>query len=150
MAYLIQAELSSAIRDYQLDAITDGDDSLVDIAIEMAMEEVQSILTPNNMKTWEDGRLAYDMVAEFANVADARNPLMLGNVKTVTVWHLIGLCNTGLVYKDAQDRYDRTIAYITGLANGTFNSATLPKVVADPPCDQLPWQSGSRPKFHHE
>jgi len=150
MAYLVKAELTSAIREYQLDAITDGDDTIIDIAIETAIEEVGSMLTPNNMKVWEDGRLAYDMAAEFANAGAARNALMLTNVKTVTIWHLIGLCNTGLVYKDAQDRYDRAIAYIRGLANGTNNSATLPKVAADPPPDQMPYQSDSRPKFHHE
>lgn len=150
MAYLVQAELSSVIRDYQLNAITDGDDSIVDVAIEMAIEEVASILTPNNMKTWEDGRLAYDVAAIFAAEGDARNALMLGNVKTCTIWHLIALCNTGLIYKDAQDRYDRTITYLKGLAQGDYNSATLPKVTVPPPDTQLPFQFGSRCKFHHE
>lgn len=150
MAYLVQAELKTVIRDYQLTAITDGDDSIVDIAIEMAIEEAASILTPSNQKVWEDGRLRYDVAAIFAAEGDARNPLMLGNVKTLAIWHLIALCNTGLNYADAQDRYDRAMAYLKGLASGQFNSATLPQIADEPPADDLPYQFGSRTKFNHE
>ncbi len=142
--------MSSVIRDYQLDAITDNDDSLVATAIEMAIEEVSSILTPNNKKVWEDGRLPYDVTAIFAATGTERNALILGHIKTVSLWHLVGLCNTGLDYKDVQDRYDRAIKFIKSLADGTFNSATLPKLTADPPDSKLPYQSGSRRKFNHE
>jgi hypothetical protein len=148
MAYLIKEELSSVIREYQLDAITDNNDSIVDEAIAMAIEEASDILTPDNKKKWQDGRLAYDVTQIFNKVGNERNLLMLGRVKTLSLWHLVGLCNTGLDYKDVQDRYDRAKKDLKDLADGTTNSKALPVVTA--PDTKLPYQSGSRQKFNHE
>jgi hypothetical protein len=78
---------------------------------------------------------------------------MLTHTKSVTMWHLIALCNTGLTYSDAEGRYDRATAYLEGLAAGDKNSRTLPKLAPPPPDpvnDDLPFRMGSRLKFNHE
>lgn len=150
MPFLTKADFNSVIRLYQLDAITAGDDTIVQIAIDSAIEEVTSIFTPSNKKEWLDGRPHYDIVTIFAQVGSARNPLMLENTKVVAIWHLIFLCNTGLIYAEAESRYDRTIIYLNELATGVKTSGTLPQLVIAPPDTQIPWQMGSRRKFHHD
>ncbi|MFD2874048.1 hypothetical protein ACFS5N_16315 [Mucilaginibacter ximonensis] len=150
MAFLTKEDLRSAIREYQLDAITDNDDTIVQMAIDAAIEQAKSMLTPNDMKIWDDGRPHYDVDAIFTQENADRNALMLANTKTVALWHLIQLCNTGLNYDDAKDRYDRAIKYLKDLGAGIVNSGTLPKITADPPPDQQPFYSGSRAKFSHD
>lgn len=150
MAFLTKDDLSAGIRDYQLNAITDNNDTIVEQAIEAAIEEVSSLLVPNDKVQWYQGQFRYDVDAIFAAEGDARNKLMVLNTISVTLWHLILLCNTGLDYKDAQDRYDRAKQYIKDLASGEANSRTLPRITADLPDDIQPFAMGSRPKFNHE
>jgi hypothetical protein len=150
MAFLEKADFNSVIREYELDAITGNDDTLVDQAIEMAVEEVSSYFVPNDKKEWDDGRPHYDVDAIFNATGVNRNALMMGNTKIVAIWHLLLLCNTGLEYDDAKDRYDRTIVYLKDLAAGRKNSRTLPRITVEPPEDEQPFAMGSRKKFRHE
>jgi len=142
--------MKSVIRQYELDAITDNDDEIVDNAIAMAVEKAANILTPNNKKQWLDGRILYDAPAEFARVGAARNLLMLGYVKSLTLYFICALSNIGGDYKDVQDRYDRAEADIMDLAGGKTTSSTLPRLTTKPADDDLPFGMGSRKKFNHE
>ena len=150
MAFLEKADFKTIIREYQLNSITDNDDTIIDTAIEMAIEEVSSILTADSNKIWQDGRRHYDVEAIFSTTGNNRNALMLGNTKIVAIWHLLILCNTGLDYQEAEGRYDRAIKYLKQLAKGEVNSRTLPLITTEPPEDELPFGFGSRPKFNHE
>lgn len=150
MPFLTKDDLKAGIRDYQLNAITDNDDSLVEQAIEAGIEEVSSALVPNEKIEWYQGQFIYDVAVIFSAEGDARNKLMVINTITVTLWHLIGLCNTGLEYKDAEGRYDRAIQYIEKLAAGEKNSATLPRITTPPPDDKEPFAMGGRRKFNHD
>jgi hypothetical protein len=153
MPFLTKEDLNTVIRDYELETITEGEDTIVDEAIEAAIDEVASILTPNDMKLWQDGRPHYDVVAIFNATGTERNALMLTHTKSVAMWHLVQLCNTGLIYKDAVDRYDRAIEYLNRLAAGKVNSRTLPKVapptVEEPEEQTEPFRMGSNKKFNH-
>lgn len=150
MAFLEKADLKSSIREYQLNSITDNDDTIVYMAIDAAIEEASSILTRNDKKVWDDGRPHYDVAAIFAATGNARNALMLSNTKSIAMWHLIELCNTGIDYELAQDRYDRAVKYLRDLAAGNVNSGTLPQITTDPPDDEQPFAMGSRRKFCHD
>jgi hypothetical protein len=150
MAFLNKQDFSSVIREYELDTITGNDDTLVDQAIDMAVEEVSSYFIPNDKKQWMDGRPIYDVDAIFTATGTDRNALMMGNTKIVAIWHLLILCNTGLEYDDAKDRYDRTVTYLKELAAGVKNSRTLPRITTEPAIDELPFAMGSRKKFNHE
>lgn len=150
MAYLTQADFNTVIRQYQLDAILDGDETILPTAIDIGIEEVRDIFTPNDMNKWKDGRPIYDIDAVFQAEGDQRHALLLAYTKIVVLWQLILICNTGLVYGEVKDRYDRTIMLLKELASGDSNSSTLPKIAAPEPDDELPWRSGSRRKFNHE
>ena len=150
MPFLTKDDLKSGIREYQLNAITDNDDDIVQQAIDSGIEEVSSSLVANDKKEWFEGQFRYDVDAIFSATGAARNALMLSNTITVTLWHLVGLANTGLDYKDLEGRYDRAIKYVTDLASGKKNSGTLPKITIPPPADQQPFAMGSRCKFNHD
>lgn len=150
MAFLEKADFNSVIREYQLDAITDNDDTIVVTAVEIALDEITNLFTPNNMTEWKDGRPIYDIAAVLAQAGDARNPFVLVHAKIISLWYLVLLCNTGLAYDEVKDRYDRSIETLSNLASGKTNSASIPKIAAPEPDDDTPWTSGSNRKFHHE
>jgi|SRR6185437_1466523 len=149
MPFLVKDDLKTVIREYQLDAITDSDDTIVEDAIAAGIEEAASLLTPNDMNKWKDGRPVYDVNAIFTAEDADRSQLILAHTKAITMWHLVYLCNTGLTYAEAEGRYDRSVQALKDLAAGTTNSLTLPRVAPPEPDDELPWQSGSNKKFNH-
>lgn len=154
MAYLTVPELKSAIYDYQLLQIVEDDLTIAEMAISAAIEEVKSLLTPNNKKAWGDGRKLYDTDAIFSQTGDARNGLLLTHTKSVAVWYVTQLSNVDIVYQQVKDRYDRAITYLKDLAAGNSSITTLPVLPseddADNPASKKPFRFGSRTKFNHE
>ena len=149
MAFLAPADLTSVIRQYQLDAITDGDDTIIPTAIRIALNEVSNIFTPNNMVKWMDGRPIYDIKTVLLASGTDRDDFILVHTKVIALWHLILLCNTGLNYGEVKDRYDRSKADLIDLADGTTNSATLPQIVTVPADTVVPFTAGCNRKFCH-
>lgn len=153
MAFITKAEMKTVIRENHLDSIVDDDDTIVLMAINAAISEVKSRLTPGNTKEWFDGRPRYDADAIFNATGTARHPLILEITKVVALWWLIIRANAGVHYEEARQRYDRGMAFIKELATGEANDATLPRETTDPVEDDpdlMPFRMGSRTKFHHE
>lgn len=150
MAYLTKDELNSAMRLYNIEAITEGDDTIAEAAIEAAIDEAGSALTQNDKKEYQDGRPHYDVAAIFTAEGSARHKLVLALVKDIAIYRLTPADNTGADYAAITDRYEKAIKYLEDLASGEKNSLTLPRVTAPAPDDKLPFAMGSRPKFNHE
>lgn len=152
--FLTQIELKSALYNYQLEQITEGDDTITEMGIAAAVEEVKSYLTSNNKKTWADGRPRYDATAIFSAIGAARNALILEITKTVAEWHIIKLCNADIIYSHVKERYDRAIDYLTKLQKGDITIGGLPLLPTTPtnPTEptELPFRMGGRKKFNHE
>ena len=150
--FLILAELETAIYKYQIDQISEYDDSIGETAIETAIEEVKSYLTPNNQHQNGDGRFLYDTAAIFAAVGTNRNALILAHTKTVAIWHIIQLCNADIIYEHVKERYDRAVSWLRDLAAGKANIDSLPQL--DPNGANVsarqPFRMGSRIKFNYE
>ncbi len=152
--FLQKEELRSTVYEYQLDQITEDDDSIIDMGIEAAVEEVKSYLTSNNKKEWMDGRPRYDAVAIFAATGTARNALILELTKTVAEWWIIRLCNADIIHERVKERYDRAIDYFKQIASGKVTIGSLPILPPDDgsttPTTALPFRMGGRAKFIHE
>lgn len=151
--FLEKEDLGNVIYDYQMDEITEGDDTIVLQAISAAIEEAKSYLTPNtNDNKWLDGRMLYDVEAIFNATGLDRNSLILQHCCTLAKWHLAQLCNADFIYEKAKERYDRAIDWFTKIAKGTINLTTLPQLVRDEQTagDKQPFQFGSRQKFNHD
>ena len=156
MAFLTPTELKTAIYQYRIENITESDEDIILIAIDAAIQEVQSYFTPNFKKEWGDGRFTYDITAIFSAAGDDRNPLILKHVKTVAVWNVIELSNVDMIYEQVKERYDRAIEWLEKFAKGEVSLSGLPTKevsVLDEdgnPIEPEPFVFGSRKKFNHD
>lgn len=146
--FLSKEELKSAIYEYQVDTITEGDDTIVENAIDAAIGEVKAYLTPNNQLQNFDGRVLYDTEKLFAQEGDERNALILAHVKTIAKWWIILLANPDIIYEQVKERYDRSVDFLTKVAKGIVTLSGVP--VLPTPDGVYSFLSGSRRKFHHE
>jgi len=148
--FLTKDDLKGVIYNYQIDQITEGDDTIVDMAMAAAEEEVRSYLSGNHKKEWLDGRLQYDVEAIMTAAGINRNALILKHTTTITKYWIVDLCNADVIYEMAKERYDRSVKWLRQLANGEVNLSTLPTI--DTTLDENskdPIVYGSRPKFNH-
>lgn len=149
--FLKKEDLGNSIYEYQIDAITEGNDAIVLNAIAAAIAEVKSYLTGNNHKEWSDGRVVYDTDAIFNATDTNRHPLIVSHTIIIAKWWLVDLCNADVIYEQAKERYDRSSKYLRELSSGNVTIGDLP--VLTPPTTETttgPFISGSRAKFNHE
>lgn len=152
MAFLVKEEMKTVMYQYQLEQITEEDDTIIETGINVAVEEVRSYLTPNSKKAWQDGRLVYDVDAVFSATGNDRNALLLEYTKVCAEWQIIKLCNADIIYDHVKERYDRVVAWLRQLAAGDVSISSLPTL--DPEGENVinkePFAFGSRTKFNHE
>lgn len=157
--FLQKEDLKNNIYTYQVDQITEGDDTIVLQALDTAEQEAKSYLTLNNKKESDDGRLKYDVDKIFSAKGKDRNPLIVSVTLTIAKWWIVDLCNVDIIYEQAKERYDRAVAWLKDIAKGNANLNTLPLIKDEnqsiaPPGEELkdtwPWIYGSRKKFNHE
>lgn len=127
-------ELKSVIYDYQLNEIIEDDNTIVEMAIAAAIEEVKSYLCSR-----------YDTNQTFSATGNERNPLILEMTKDVTLWQIIRLSNPDIPYDKVKDRYDRAIEWLDKVARGLI-SPTLPVIQDEQGNDNSPIRYGSMPK----
>lgn len=156
--FITVEELKSVIYDYQLDEITGNDDTIPAMAIEAAVQEMKSYLSPGNQSEFKDGRKRYDTVAIFSATGTARNSLIMQLCKSIALYYVCELANVDIIHEKVKERYDRAIDWLmkvtaTGKYDGkTPLNADLP-VLPEPDAesdDSLPFRFGSREKFNHE
>lgn len=156
MAFLTRQELITVARAEKVTRIADNDDLIIQQAINTAITEVKSRLTPNNKKAWMDGRFRYDVNKIFSQTGDDRNDLILDITKVVALWWLILRNNPGVDYEVVAARYQFGIDYLKDLATGEANDGTLPLLQepvdenGDPISTAKPFSTGSRKKFAHD
>lgn len=144
-------EMKSAIYEYQLNEITENDDTIVETAINSATEQVKSYFTVNSKTDWNDGRPMYDADAIFSATGTDRNSLLLSIVKSITKWWIIELSNVDIIEEKVKERYDRNIKYLREIQSGSVSISTLPTLdpTTNPALERNAFRSGSRPKFNH-
>lgn len=135
--FITKEELKTHLYDYQVDQITDGDDSLVVDAIDTATAEVKSYLANR-----------YDTATIFAQTGSTRSKLIIEHVKICAVWHLLLLCNVDAIYDRYEKAYDRSIQYLKQVADGLL-SPDLPYLQTDTGTPAGTIQLKSNPKFAH-
>ena len=150
--FLTIKEMRSVMYDYQMNEITEADSSIVLMAIDSAISEIKSYLTPSNQKQWDDGRPLYDVDAIFSKTGKNRDALILELCKDIAAYRVCRLSNVDIIYEHVKERYQAAIDWFTKVSNGTVNP-NLPTIdnSVNPGDDvRVPFRWGSRPKFHHE
>ena len=150
-------ELSSAIYNYQLEQITEGNMDLVQMAIDAAIEEMKSYLSPNLQTQFRDGRKRYDVDAIFSSEGNDRNALVVELAKSIAVYYICRLANVDIIHEQVKQRYDRAIDWLEKVSGtGKYNNsapinANLPTLTTNENNESsLPFRSGSMEKFNHE
>ena len=149
--FLTKEDLKNNIYSYQVEQITEGDDTIVLQALDTAEQEVKSYFYTNDKKEYLDGRPRYDVEAIFAKRGEERNALVVSLCLSVAKWYIVDLCNADIIYDHAKERYDRAIEYLKRLAKGEVNISSLPIVPRTEETEKqiTPFVYGSRTKFNH-
>lgn len=132
--YITPAEITTHLGAEQIEAISDGDETMLQAAIDGAMVEVKSYLQ------------AYDMDAELAKTGTARNAILIIFMKDVAVWHFINNCNVNTNYEKREKRYDRAISWLVGVQKGSVTPNLELKTDALGEANNLPYKVTSNPK----
>lgn len=104
--YTTKDELKTHMRVDSIDVITDGDDTIVEAAIDTAVQEAKGYL----------GR--YNTTQIFSAVGAARNTLLLTFVKDLASWHLVVLSNYQADIEFREKRYNRAVSWLKGVQGG--------------------------------
>lgn len=118
--YITTDEITTHLGAEQIEAISDGDSTMLQAAIDAAIVEAKSYLS------------AFDISSEFAKTYTARNPLLIIFIKDIAVWHFINICNVNTSLELRQDRYERAVAWLKSVQKGEL----IPDLAALPAADQ--------------
>lgn len=135
--FITKEEIKTHLYDFQVDQITDNDDTIVTSAIDTAVAEVKSYLANR-----------YDVAAIFSKTGAERSALIVEHVKVCAVWHLLILCNVDAIYERYEKAYDHSIQYLKQVADGLL-SPDLPYLQTDTGGPAGTLQLHSNPKFTH-
>ena len=152
--FLEEKDLDSTIYEYQLEAITEGNEQIILEALMTAEEEVRSYLSLNNKRQKYDGRLIYDVDKILSAKGTDRNPMIKNTMISIAKLHIVDLCNADVIYEHAKERYDRAVTWLNKLSKGEITLNTLPVIENNPTetddDSTAPFAYGSREKFNHE
>lgn len=110
---------ATAHRDI-LDALTRGDNSILDICEDRAIEEMKSYLS---------GR--YDTDKIFASSGSERHPLVLMMCLDIAVYHIYCVGNPQKLSSMRKDRYDRAVEWMKAVQKGNIVVNGIPAVSKD-------------------
>ena len=100
-----------------IDSLTRGDDSILDICEDRAVEEMKSYLS-----------VRYDVERIFAARGDERHPLILMVCLDIAAYHIYSVGNPQKLQNGIRkERYDRAVEWLKAVAKGTvsINGAPL-------------------------
>ncbi len=100
MAFITQQDLTQAIREYEIGQITDGDPTLVDIAISTAISEMRPYL------------FRYDTERLFAAEGTSREPLLVRFAVDIAVFELCSIARPDQDLENRRALYNRAIGWL--------------------------------------
>ena len=117
-------ELRSVLYEYQMDAIAENDDSILEDAILSAETEVGSYLLAANARresaTLNKQQYAnwklYDVNAIFALTGTDRNAFLVRLTKRVAAWNIVELSAPDVLYDRVKERYDASVKLLEKIA----------------------------------
>jgi phage gp36-like protein len=149
--YIIPDEITTHLGADSIELISDGDETMLQAAIDGAMVEAKSYLA------------AFDIAIEFAKSkpapidpdadpaptpeADTRNPLLIIFIKDIAVWHFVNICNVNTSMAIREDRYNRAVAWLKGVQRGEL-VPDLPALSVEQKTDLITFSSNQKRNNH--
>lgn len=116
MSEFIQtSDYNASIHREIIETITRGDDEVVEICEDRAIDEMRSYLS---------GR--YDCSAIFAARGSDRNTLILMMAIDITIYHIFSIHNPQKLSQVRVDRYNRAVEWLKAVAAGKISIADAP------------------------
>lgn len=134
MAYVTPQEITTHLGAAQISAISDGDDTALEFAIDAAIKEAKGYLQ------------AFDIATELAKTGANRNSLLMLFIKDLAVWHFVNICNVNTSMELRENRYNRAVAWLKEVQKGNVIPDLPEKVNTDGESDNLPYKVTSNPK----
>lgn len=133
--YIQTNEITTHLGVEQIEAISDGDSTMVTAAIDAAVVEAKGYLS------------AFDIEAEFAKTGADRNALLVIFVKDIAVWHFINICHVNTSITLRQDRYERAVSWLKAVQKGAVRP-DLPALPATEQADVITFSSNPKRNNH--
>ena len=130
-------EMNTVAAEYKVEEITDYDSGIVQQCILAAVKRVRRFLS---------GR--YDVERIFSASGEERDAELLEICKNVALWFLVRRCNVDILYNRVKETYDRDMAYLKELRDGSIPS-DLPLRETEDGKPAGIFRSGSHRKFRH-
>lgn len=136
--FITESELKSVAYGYQLQQIVENDSTIIQMAIDAAIEEASAYLSAR-----------YDCNTIFSRTGADRNALLLELCKDIALWYIIRLSNVDMLYEPVKDRYDRAIDWLNRVAKSVI-SPTLPLATDENGDTQYPIRYGTMDKQQYD
>jgi len=130
------SELSTVAAEYKVEEITDYDSSIAQQCILAAVKRVRRLLS---------GR--YDVDSIFTATGEERDAELVEICKNIALWFLVRRCNVDILYNRVKETYDRDMAYLRELKDGSIPSDLPLRETGGQPVGVF--RSGSNRKFTH-
>jgi phage gp36-like protein len=134
--FLTPGELKTHVYEEVANEITRNDDSIINDAIDTAVDEIKGYLRKYDLPTCIDDA-----------APDQRNKKLLQVCKDVAAWHLITLCNVTIDYDKRRECYEDALNWLRGVQKGTIvPDLPLPAYsAAEPQANQsVKWSSNTK------
>jgi len=115
MPFITKPDLLTYIQEFELDSITQSDDTLVTASIEAAQAEMRMHLFDT-----------FDVDTIFAATGAARNPLLINFCADIAIYLLSVRCQAGQYIELRKAQYDRAISWLKAAAKSE-SYADLPR-----------------------
>lgn len=129
--YITVEELKTHAYSEEITAIIRGDESIALAAIDMAIEYVESKLLKY-----------YDTELIFSKEGNERSKLLVGFIKDIALWNLIGLANPSIDYDDKEKRFNLADAWLKDVYKGM--PTNLPKKAEDAKSSSFSFKSNPK------
>jgi len=135
--YVNTNEITTHLGVEQIEAISDGNETNLETAINTALVQVRGYL-----------KAKYDMPAEFAKTGDARNALLVTYVKDIAVWHFINICHVNTNIEERAKRRDDAVKDLMRAQKGDCDFE-LPALQAEQKTDTILFSSNTKRNNHY-
>lgn len=115
--FIDKSDYDATVHQDIIDSLTRGDDSILDICEDRAIEEMKSYLSAR-----------YDVEAIFSARGEERHPLVLMMALDIATYHIYSVGNPQKMNNGIrQARYERAVEWLKGVQKGTvsINGAPL-------------------------
>lgn len=133
--FITKDDLLMAIRQEELEALTEGDDALIEHSISVAISEVRSYLSAR-----------YDTDNVFNASGANRNPLILRFCVDISIYELAAIAQPGIDLADRRARKDRAIEWLKGVQKEQINPDLPVEANEDGTDPKISIQAGSNTK----